>query len=127
MSTNAGNSFFSEVMKVVKLTLVMQATNLVSERSFSTLHKLNGCIQQRVILGWTGVYMIIYIHKELRKNDALWPISVANQLTFAMTFRCVHMNNSINHPNMNAMQCITCTCTCNMTFLYMSIYLFIIL
>ncbi|KAI6658146.1 Zinc finger MYM-type protein 1-like [Oopsacas minuta] len=33
-------SFFSEVIEIVKLILVMPATNATSERSFSALHRL---------------------------------------------------------------------------------------
>ena len=55
--------YFAEVITLVKLILVMPATNATSERSFSALRKLKTCLcatetQQR--LNWC---MVLHVHK----------------------------------------------------------------
>ncbi len=62
-------SFYSEVVKVAKLILVMPATNATSERSFSALRRLKTWLRttsSQARLNWC---MMLHIHKE--RTDAL--------------------------------------------------------
>ena len=40
-----GMEYYSEVIKVIKLILVMPATNALSERSFSVLHRIKSWLR----------------------------------------------------------------------------------
>ena len=75
--SSAERQFFSEVIKVVKLILVMPATNATSERSFSALRRLKTWLRSTISecrLNWS---MILHIHKD--KTDALPIKGVANE------------------------------------------------
>ena len=74
---NVEKEYYSEVIKVVKLILVMPATNSVSERSFSALRRLKTWLcttTLQVQLNWC---MILHVHKD--KTDALPMSDVANE------------------------------------------------
>ena len=66
-----------EVIKVVKLILVMPATNAVSERSFSALHMLKTWLHTTTVqvqLKWY-MYTIMHVYKD--KTNALLMSSMA--------------------------------------------------
>ena len=69
--------YFAEVIKLVKLILVMPATNATSERSFSALRRLKTWLraveaQQR--LNWC---MVLHVHKD--RTDKLEIADLANE------------------------------------------------
>lgn len=64
-------------MKVVKLILVMPATNATSERSFSALHRLKTWLHSTTTQSRLNWYMLLHIHKE--KTDALLIPSIAKE------------------------------------------------
>ncbi len=69
--------YYSEVFKLVKLILVMPATNAVSERSFSALRRVKTWLRttsQQVRLNWC---MILHVHKD--RTDALPLCTLANE------------------------------------------------
>ena len=68
---------FSEVVKVVKLILVMPATNAVSERSFSALRRLKSWLRTTTCQARLNWCMILHVHKD--KTDSLQLNSVANE------------------------------------------------
>jgi hypothetical protein len=75
--SSAEKIFFSEVIKAVKLILVMPATNAVSERSFSALRRLKTWLRTTTAQSRLNWCMILHIHKD--KTDVLPMISVANE------------------------------------------------
>lgn len=69
--------FFSEIIKVVKLILVMPATNAVSERSFSALRRLKTWLRTTTTQSQLNWCMLLHIHKD--RTDSLPMISVVNE------------------------------------------------
>ena len=66
----------SEVVKAVKLLLVMPATNAISERSFSALKRVKTYLRSTMKDNRLNHLMILHVHKN--KTDALDLISIAN-------------------------------------------------
>lgn len=75
--SSAEKLFYTEVMKVVKLILVMPATNATSERSFSALRRLKTWLRSTTTQSRLNWCMLLHIHKE--KTDALQIMSIANE------------------------------------------------
>ena len=76
-SSNASKMLLvSEALKLVMLILTVPATNAVSERSCSTLHRFKSTITQELL----SSYLIIATCKE--KVDKLKLAEVANQFCF---------------------------------------------
>jgi len=67
----------SEVVKLLKLIMVMPATNAVSERSFSAMRRLYTYTRTNMSQNRLNNMMVLHIHKE--KTDALNLLSVANE------------------------------------------------
>ena len=63
--------FLSEVIKVVKLILLAPATNAVSERSFSSLWRLNTYLRSTMGDKRLQNLMLLHIHKELKDSTNL--------------------------------------------------------
>ena len=61
----AQKEFYGEVIKVLKLILVMPATNVISERSFSALKRLKTWLRTTTSQSRLNWCMILHIHKEL--------------------------------------------------------------
>ena len=55
----------SEVVKLVKLLLVMPATNAISERSFSAMHRIKTYLRSTMMQERLNSVMVLHIHKEL--------------------------------------------------------------
>ena len=55
----------SQVVKVVKLLLVMPATNAISERSFSAMRRIKTYLRSTMVQEWLNSVMVLHIHKEL--------------------------------------------------------------
>ena len=68
-------TFYSEM--VIKLMLVMPATNAVSERSFSALGRLNTWLRTTTSQSRLNWCMLLHTHKD--KTDALSLTSIANK------------------------------------------------
>ena len=77
-SSTAERDYFTEVVKLVKLILVMPATNSASGRSFSALHRLNTCLRTTKCQARLNWCILLHIHKE--RTDALLMLTVANEL-----------------------------------------------
>ena len=69
--------YFCEVVKLVKLILVMPVTNAQSERSFSALRRLKTWLRTTTSQARLNWCMILHIHQE--RTDALPMLSVANE------------------------------------------------
>ena len=67
----------SEVVKVMKLILVMPATNASSERTFSAMRRVKSYLRSTMTQERLNHLMILHVHKEL--TDKLDLISVANE------------------------------------------------
>ena len=63
--STAQKEFYSEVIKVLKLILVMPATNVISERSFGALRRLKTWLRTKSSQSRLNWCMILHIHKEL--------------------------------------------------------------
>ena len=75
--SSAEKTFYTEVIKVAKLILVMPATNATSESSFSALRRLKTWLRSTTTQSRLNWCMLLHIHKE--KTDALQITSVANE------------------------------------------------
>ena len=67
----------AEVCTIMKLILVMPATNAMSERSFSALKRVKTNLRSTMNQDRLNHYMILHVHKEL--TDALDLKEVANE------------------------------------------------
>ena len=67
----------SEVCKLVKLILVLPATNAVSERSLSALRRVKSYLRSTMNQSQLNHLMILHVHKHL--TDELDLIKVANE------------------------------------------------
>ena len=67
----------AEVFKLVKLILIMPATNVVSKRSFSFLKRIKIYIHSAATHNWLNHLLIFHIHKLL--TDRIDLIKVANE------------------------------------------------
>ena len=62
-------NFFPEVISIVKSILVMPATNALSERSFSALHRLKTWLRSTMSQSRLNWCMVLNVHRE--KTDEL--------------------------------------------------------
>ena len=69
--------YFCKVVKLVKLILVMPATNAQSERSFSALRRLKTWLRTKTSQARLNWCMILHVHQE--RTDALPMLSVVNE------------------------------------------------
>ena len=80
-SLNASQKLLvSEVLKLLKLILTVSATNAVSERSYSTLHRFKFSLRSSITQELLSPYLIIAACRE--KVDKLKLVEVANQFFF---------------------------------------------
>ena len=70
--------FLPEVIKVVKLILLVSATNAVIERSFSSLRRLKTYLRSTMGDKRLQNLMLLHIHKEL--TDSINLVDVANKV-----------------------------------------------
>ena len=61
----AEKAVFSELVKLVRLLLTMPATNAVSERSFSAMHRISTYLRSTMLQERLNTTMILHIHKDL--------------------------------------------------------------
>lgn len=72
----ARKNLLSEVVKAVKLLLVMPATNAISERSFSALKRVKTYLRSTIKDNRLNHLRFLHVHKD--KRDALDFILIAN-------------------------------------------------
>ena len=58
-------AFFSEIVKLTQLLLVMPATNAVSERSFSAMRVIKNYLRTNSSQDRLNHTMLLYVHKDL--------------------------------------------------------------
>lgn len=75
----------SEVVKIVKLIIVMPATNAVSERSFSAMRRLFTYLRTNMGSNRLNNTMVLHVHKE--RLDQLSLIDVANEFVYGSDHR----------------------------------------
>lgn len=75
--SKAQQSFFSQVVVLVTLILVMPATNASSERSFSALRQIKTYLRSTMAQLRLNSLMVLHVHKEL--TDKLNILEVANE------------------------------------------------
>ena len=73
----AQRSFYSQVCILVRLILVMPATNAVSERSFSAMRRLKSYLRSTMTQSRSNHLMILHLNKE--KLDSLDLNAIGNQ------------------------------------------------
>ena len=72
-------TYFSEVVKVVQLILVMPATNAASERSFSTMRRIKSYLRGTMRQERLNNLMTLHVYQDkLDTVDSLDLVSVAN-------------------------------------------------
>ena len=79
--TPAERLLLNEVTTVMKLILVMPATNAVSERSFSAMRRVKTYLRSTMTQERLNNLMILHVHKEF--TDALDLVQVANEFVRA--------------------------------------------
>ena len=70
-------ALFSEVITVLKLILVMPATNASSERSFSALRRIKTYLRSTMSQARLNHIMSLHVHKEI--TDKIDLVKVANE------------------------------------------------
>ena len=75
--TTGHKALYSQVIILVKLILVMPATNAVSERSFSALRRIKTFLWATMHQQRLNSIMILNVHQD--KTDSLNVMSIANQ------------------------------------------------
>ena len=65
----AEKALFAEVVKLVRLLLVIPATNAVSERSFSVMHRIKTYLRSTMLQQLLNATMVMHIHKGLLTDD----------------------------------------------------------
>ena len=92
-------TFYSEVIKLLKLILVMPATNAIRERSFSTLKRVKTYLTTTMTQRRLNHLMLLHVHKDKTDNIDLKEISndfVCNENRLCLdSFNCW---DSINLP-----------------------------
>ena len=83
--SEAQKEFFSEVSTLVKLILVLPATNAVSERSFSSLRRIKTYLRTTMSQARLNHLMTLNVHKEL--TDSLSLVDVANEFVSNHDYR----------------------------------------
>ncbi|MEM7226436.1 MAG: hypothetical protein AAF495_25915 [Pseudomonadota bacterium] len=78
-------ALISEVVKLVKLIIVMPATNAVSERSFSAMRRLFTYLRSNMGMSRLNNTMVLPVHKE--RLDKLSLIDVANDFVSGIDHR----------------------------------------
>ena len=78
-------AMLSEVVKLVRLLLVMPATNAVSERSFSAMRRIKTYPRSTMLQERLNAAMIIHIHKDL--TDCLDLKSLSNNFIAKSDYR----------------------------------------
>ena len=68
-------TFYSEVIKLLKLLLVMPATNAISERSFSALKRVKTYLRTTMTQRRLNHLMLLHVHKDKTNNIDLKEIS----------------------------------------------------
>lgn len=81
----AQRDLLSEVCTLLKLTLVMPATNAVSERSFSALRRVKSYLRSTMTQSRLNDLLVLHIHRDL--TDKLNLIDVANEFIFGHEHR----------------------------------------
>ena len=75
----------SQVEKLLKLVLVMPATNAISERSFSALRRLKNYLRTTMLQERLNSLMLLYVHKD--KTDKLDLQAVLNEFVDSSSHR----------------------------------------
>ncbi len=73
----AQKCLLSQVFQLIKLILVMPATNAVSERTFSALRRVKTYLRSTMSQARLNHLMLLYVHREV--TDSLDLIQVANE------------------------------------------------
>ena len=75
----------SQVVKLVKLLLVMPATNAISERSFSAMRRIKTYLRSTMVQERLNSVMVLHIHKEL--TDGLDLNNICKEFTSKSDYR----------------------------------------
>lgn len=68
-------AFFSEIIKVIKLVLVMPATNAQSERSFSALRRLKTWLRSTMTQKRLNWCLILHVHQDMTEKLSMWDVA----------------------------------------------------
>ena len=81
----AEKTMLSEVMKMVRLLLVMPATNAISERLFSTMRCIKTYLRSTMLQERLNAIMLLHVHIDL--TDELDLKSISNQFVCKLDYR----------------------------------------
>ena len=74
---SAEKALLSEIITLMKLILVMPATNATSERSFSAMRRVKSYLRSTMQQEHLNHLMVLHVHKE--KTDRLQLFNIANE------------------------------------------------
>ena len=83
--SNGEKALLSQVIKLVRLLLVMPATNAIGERSFSTMHRVKTYLRSTMSQKRLNLAMVLQIHKDL--TDTLDLKSVCEEFISKSDYR----------------------------------------
>ena len=86
--------FFSQVLLLARLILLIPATNAVSERSFSTMRRIKSYLRSTMLQPRLNYLMILNIYKEQLDDVDLFSIAnveVNIECMFSVNFNCVFL------------------------------------
>ena len=83
--TNRRKSLYSEVIKLVKLILVMPASNATSERSFSALRRLKTYLRTTMSQCRLNNLMVLHVHRDIVDKMSL--LQIGNEFISASDHR----------------------------------------
>ena len=81
----AEKALLSEVVKVARTLLVSPASNAVSERSFSAMHRIKTYLRSTMLQERLNAVMLLHMHQEL--TDSLDLKSIANEFHVRSDYR----------------------------------------
>ena len=110
--STAERDYYCEVIKLVKLILVMPATNAVSEQSFSAFCRLKTWLRSTTSQAQLNWSIILHIHKE--RTDRLPMLSVANFFLHEMTADSISLDSSVE------------IIVCDISVLYAALYVTVV-
>lgn len=83
--SEAEKSFFSQVVKLTQLLMVIPATNAISERSFSAMRHIKTYLRSTMMQERLNAVMTMHIHKDL--TEAMDLLSIANDFCAKSDYR----------------------------------------
>ena len=100
------NSLLSQAVALLKLLIVMPATNVISEWSYSAIRRLKNYMRSTV--SQERLNHLLVLHTQIDYTDSLELIAVANKLVSFSEHRIQILGNFTEHDNISGGYCRKC-------------------